>query len=86
VKYLLRVRKEKVEIEATVGVIQGNNLGTILYIYILYIYIYLIQAVTTTLDKHREKIQVWLRNKKYLVILYNYGIKKTFEKKSVTKK
>ena len=38
-KYLLRVRKEKVEIEATVGVIQGNNLGTILYIYILYIYI-----------------------------------------------
>ena len=33
------------------------------------------------LDKHREKIQVWLRNEKYLVILYNYGIKKTFEKK-----
>ena len=51
------------------------------YIYIYYIYIYLIQAVTTTLDKHREKIQVWLRNEKYLVILYNYGIKKTFEKK-----
>ena len=32
VKYLLRVGKEKVEIEATVGVIQGNDLGPILFI------------------------------------------------------
>lgn len=45
VKYLLRVGNEKVEIEATmVGVIQGNNLGPILFLY-------LIQAVATTLDK-----------------------------------
>ena len=47
VKYLLRVGKEKVEIEATVGVIQGNNLGPILFIY-------LIQA----LDKEMRKANI----------------------------
>ena len=51
VKYLLRVGKEKVEIEATVGVIQGNNLGPILFIY-------LIQAVATTLDKEMRKANI----------------------------
>ena len=50
VKYLLRVGKEKVEIEATVGVIQGNNLGPILFIY-------LIQAVATTLDSRQRNVQ-----------------------------
>ena len=34
VKYLLRVGKEKVEIKATVGVIQGNNLSDQSYLYI----------------------------------------------------
>ena len=53
VKYLLRVGKEKVEIEATVGVIQiqGNNLGPILFIY-------LIQAVATTLNKEMCKANI----------------------------
>ena len=51
VKYLLRVGKEKVEIGATVGVIQGNNLGPILFIY-------LIQAVATTLDKEMRKANI----------------------------
>ena len=51
VKYLLRVGKEKVEIEATVGVIQGNNLGPILFIY-------LIQAVATMLDKEMRKANI----------------------------
>ena len=51
VKYLLRVGEEKVEIEATVGVIQGNNLGPILFIY-------LIQAVATTLDKKMRKANI----------------------------
>jgi hypothetical protein len=51
VKYLLRVGKEKVEIEAMVGVIQGNNLGPILFIY-------LIQAVATTLDKEMRRANI----------------------------
>ena len=48
VKHLLRIGKEKVEIEATVGVIQGNNLGPILFIY-------LIRAVAIRLDKETRK-------------------------------
>ena len=53
VKYLLRVGNEKVEIEATmVGVIiQGNNLGPILFLY-------LIQAVATTLDKEMRRANI----------------------------
>ena len=51
VKYLLRVGKEKVEIEAAVGVIQGNNLGPILFIY-------LIQAVATMLDKEMRRANI----------------------------
>ena len=42
---------KQVEIEATVGVIQGNNLGPILFIY-------LIQAVATTLDKEMRKANI----------------------------
>ena len=52
VKYLLHIGEKKVEIEAMIGVIQGNNLGLILFIY-------LIQAVVTTLDTemHKENIK-----------------------------
>ena len=51
-KYLLRVGNEKVEIEATmVGVIQGKNLGPILFLY-------LIQTVATTLDKGMRRANI----------------------------
>ena len=51
VKYLLHIGEKKVEIEATIGVIQGNNLGLILFIY-------LIQAVATTVDKEMHKANI----------------------------
>ena len=44
VTYIFQCGEEKVKIEGTVGVKQGDNLGPILFIY-------LIQAVATTLDK-----------------------------------
>jgi hypothetical protein len=47
VKYLLYVGEEKVKIEATVGVIQSNNLGPIFFIC-------LNQAVATTLSRQRD--------------------------------
>ena len=53
VKYLLRIGKEKVEIEAAVGVIQGNNLGRTNPIQI-----YLIQAVATMLDKEMRRANI----------------------------
>ena len=47
VKYLLYVGEEKVKIEATVGLIQSNNLGPIFFIC-------LNQAVATTLSRQRD--------------------------------
>ena len=44
VTYIMSVGEEEVEIEGSVGVKQGDNLGPILFIY-------LIQAVATTMDK-----------------------------------
>ena len=51
VTYILPVGEEKVEIEASVGVKQGDNLGPILFIY-------LIQAVSQTLDREMKKINI----------------------------
>ena len=42
--HIMKVGEEEVEINGTVGVKQGNNLGPILFIL-------LIQAVASTLDK-----------------------------------
>ena len=44
IKYIMKVGEEEVEINGTVGVKQGDNLGPILFIL-------LIQAVASTLDK-----------------------------------
>ena len=44
VTYIMKVGEEEVEIEGTVGVKQGDNLGPILFIL-------LVQAVASTLDK-----------------------------------